>query len=81
MSEMDSVVSPSELIKLAKAYGHDAIAVTDHGVVQAYPDLEAAIAKQKADIKLIFGVEGYLLTMACLCSRWMGILNYPSLHT
>ena len=60
MSEMDSVVSPSELIKLAKAYGHDAIAVTDHGVVQAYPDLEAAIAKQKADIKLIFGVEGYL---------------------
>ena len=60
MSEMDSVVSPSELIKLAKAYGHDAIAVTDHGVVQAYPDLEAAISKQKADIKLIFGVEGYL---------------------
>ncbi len=60
MSEMDSVVNPSELVKLAVQYGHDTLAVTDHGVVQAYPDLEAAIAKQKANIKLIFGLEGYL---------------------
>lgn len=60
LSEMDSVVNPAELVKLMKAYGHDCVAITDHGVVQAYPDMEAAIAKQKADIKLLFGLEGYL---------------------
>ncbi len=60
LSEMDSVVNPSELVKLLKAYGHDCVAITDHGVVQAYPDMEAAIAKQKLNIKLLFGLEGYL---------------------
>ncbi len=60
LSEMDSVVNPSELIKLMKAYGHDTVAITDHGVVQAYPDMEAAKGKQKADVKLLFGLEGYL---------------------
>ena len=58
LSEMDSVVNPSELVKLLKAYGHDCVAITDHGVVQAYPDMEAAIAKQKLNIKLLFGLEG-----------------------
>jgi len=60
LSEMDSVINPSELIKLMKAYGHDTVAITDHGVVQAYPDMEAACSKQKADVKLLFGLEGYL---------------------
>ena len=61
MSQMDGVVDAKELVKLMMQYGHDTVAITDHGVVQAYPDMEAAIAKCKADIKLIFGVEGYLL--------------------
>ncbi len=61
MSQMDSVVDAKELVSLMLQYGHDTVAITDHGVVQAYTDMEAALQKKKADIKLIFGMEGYLL--------------------
>ena len=62
MSQMDGVLDVSKLLKLMKQYGHDTVALTDHGVVQAFPDIEAAMAKQKMnDIKVIFGTEGYLL--------------------
>lgn len=61
MSQMDGVTDANELVKLMMQYGHDTVAITDHGVVQAYTDMEAAIAKNKADIKLILGMEGYLL--------------------
>ncbi len=62
MSQMDGVLDVSKLLKLMKKYGHDTVALTDHGVVQAFPDMEAAIAKQKMnDVKIIFGTEGYLL--------------------
>lgn len=61
MSQMDSVVDAKELIKTMLQYGHDTVAITDHGVVQAYTDMEAAMGKLKADIKLILGMEGYLL--------------------
>jgi len=61
MSQMDSVVDAKELVKLMLQYGHDTVAITDHGVVQAYTDMEAAMGKLNADIKLILGMEGYLL--------------------
>lgn len=61
MSQMDGVLDVKKLVKLMTQYGHDTVAITDHGVVQAYPDIEAAIAGQKANIKVIFGCEGYLL--------------------
>ncbi len=61
MSQMDGVVDAKQLVKLMQSYGHDTVAITDHGVVQAYTDMEAAIDKCKANIKLILGVEGYLL--------------------
>ncbi len=57
-SNMDAVSSPTDLIKQARAWGHEAIAITDHGVVQAFP--EAFGAAKKAGIKLIPGMEGYL---------------------
>ena len=57
-SNMDAVSSPTELIKQAKEWGHEAVAITDHGVVQAFP--EAFSAAKAAGIKLIPGMEGYL---------------------
>lgn len=59
MSSMDALVNVSEAIKTAARFGHPAVAVTDHGVVQAFP--EAYTVASKAGIKLIYGMEGYLI--------------------
>ncbi len=59
MSAMDGVSSATDLIARAASWGHSAIAITDHGVVQAYP--EAAKAADKFGIKVIYGVEGYVV--------------------
>ncbi len=59
MSTMDAVASASDLIKQCAKWGHSAVAVTDHGVVQAFP--EAFGAAKKNGIKLIPGCEGYLI--------------------
>ncbi|HHW08041.1 MAG TPA: PolC-type DNA polymerase III [Clostridia bacterium] len=59
MSAMDGVVDVAEAVKTAARFGHEAIAITDHGVVQAFP--EAYEAGQKHGVKIIYGVEGYLL--------------------
>lgn len=59
MSSMDGVTPTKELIKRAAKWGHKAVAITDHGVVQAYPDAHEAAKKNK--IKVIYGVECYLL--------------------
>jgi DNA polymerase-3 subunit alpha (Gram-positive type) len=59
MSAMDAVASATALIERAAQWGHKAIAVTDHGVVQSYP--EAYSAGKKNKVKIIYGVECYLL--------------------
>ncbi|MBO8159391.1 PolC-type DNA polymerase III [Thermosyntropha sp.] len=59
MSAMDGITEPSALIAKAAEWGHPAVAITDHGCVQAYP--EAWHAAEKHNIKLIYGVEGYLV--------------------
>ncbi len=59
MSAMDGMTDVKDLVKRAIKWGHKAVAITDHGVVQAYPD--AVKAAKGSDIKLIFGIEGYLV--------------------
>ncbi len=59
MSTMDGITNLTEAFKTAKRWGHKALAITDHGVVQAFP--EAAKAAQTTGVKAIFGVEGYLI--------------------
>ena len=59
MSTKDALTDVAALFETAKRFGHPAVAITDHGVVQAFPD--AARAAAKTGVKAIFGVEGYLL--------------------
>lgn len=58
LSEMDGISAPKDIINRAIKWGHKAIAVTDHGVVQALPE---AYNTAKGKIKLILGMEGYLV--------------------
>lgn len=59
MSALDSVLDVKELIETLKRWGHDAVAVTDHGVVQAIPEFFREATK--ANIKPIYGMEGYMV--------------------
>ena len=59
MSQMDGVSSATDLIKRASSWGMKSIAITDHGVVQSFP--EAKKAADKFGIKVIYGVEAYLV--------------------
>ena len=57
MSAMDGLSSATALVSRAAKWGHKAVAITDHGIVQAYP--EAAAAAKKSGIKVIYGMEAY----------------------
>lgn len=59
MSDMDAVTDTKKMVKRAQQWGHPAIAITDHGVVQSFPDAEHAIDKE--DFKVIYGCEAYLV--------------------
>ncbi len=60
MSDMDGVSDVKDIIKRAKKWGHKALAITDHGCVQAFPDANHAL-EHGDDFKVIYGVEGYLV--------------------
>ncbi len=60
MSDMDGISDVKDLIRCAMDWGHEALAITDHGVVQAFTDAAHAIPKD-SDFKVIYGCEGYLV--------------------
>ncbi len=59
MSQMDATIDPDELIDTVKAWGHRAIAITDHGNVQGYQQIMKA--SEKAGVKVIYGMEAYFV--------------------
>ncbi|MCT4612833.1 MAG: PolC-type DNA polymerase III [Clostridia bacterium] len=61
MSEMDAVNTASDLIKRARKWGHKAIAITDHGCVQSFPDASHEVEPDDEEFKVIYGVEAYLV--------------------
>ena len=60
MSDMDGVSEVKDLIKRAKQWGMDAMAVTDHGCVQSFPDANHSVERGD-NFKVLYGVEGYLV--------------------
>ncbi len=59
MSTMDALIPPDVAVKIAKKWGHSAVAITDHGNVQGFP--EAMLAADKCDMKVIYGMEAYFV--------------------
>ncbi|MBQ9708491.1 MAG: PolC-type DNA polymerase III, partial [Firmicutes bacterium] len=76
MSAMDGFNDVKRMVKTAEKWGHKAVAITDHGVVQAFPDASHA-AK---DIKILYGCEGYLLEDKDLIDK-DGNINYKGRPT
>ena len=59
MSTMDAIIPPDVAVKTAQAWGHPAVAITDHGNVQGFP--EAMLAADKCGMKVIYGMEAYFV--------------------
>lgn len=60
MSQMDAMTSATDLIKRAMSWGMKSIAITDHGVVQSFPEAHKLLGRDNPDMKVIYGVEAYL---------------------
>lgn len=61
---MDGMTPADKLVQRAAYFGHTAVAITDHGVAQAYPDAmnaQKAVEKSGKEMKILYGVEGYLV--------------------
>ena len=60
MSQMDGMSSAADLIKRAMSWGMKSIAITDHGVVQSFPEAHKLLGRNNPDMKVIYGVEAYI---------------------
>ncbi len=61
MSSMDGLIRPDEIVATAERFGHPAVAITDHGNVQSFPEVMLAKKKQKAKVKILYGIECYFV--------------------
>lgn len=83
MSAMDGLNEPADIVNQAAAWGQPAVAITDHGVVQAFPDAAKAAKKlcdKGKDIKIIYGMEGYVFDDEGLIDE-NGNIDYKSKPT
>ena len=68
MSQMDAIITPAEIVDTAIRWGHKAIAVTDHGNVQAFPEVMLALEKSgNKDLKILYGIESYFVNDTARC--------------
>ncbi len=72
MSQMDAIITPNELVDTAIRWGHPAIAITDHGNVQSFPEVMLALEeRQKANpdinLKILYGIESYFVNDTAKC--------------
>ena len=68
MSQMDAIITPAEIVNTAIRWGHKAIAVTDHGNVQAFPEVMLALEKSgNKDLKILYGIESYYVNDTARC--------------
>jgi len=83
MSQLDAISPTKELIKRAARWGHKAVAITDHGVVQAFPEAQDTVKelkkKNNQDIKVLYGVEAYFIPNEIYNSK--GELDYRNCDT
>lgn len=83
MSAMDGLNEVENLVATSARWGHSAVAITDHGVVQSFPDgakKADELAKQGIDIKVIYGVEGYVFDDSDVKDE-NGVIDYKSKPT
>lgn len=83
MSAMDGLNEPADIVNQAAEWGQPAVAITDHGVVQAFPDAAKAAKKLKdkgKEIKIIYGMEGYVFDDEGLIDE-EGNIDYKSRPT
>ncbi len=72
MSTMDALIPPDVIVKTAQKWGHSAVAITDHGNVQGFP--EAMLAADKCGMKVIYGMEAYFVnnTASAITGKYVG---------